>query len=154
MKRSENKTSLLNRYQAGGNLNKDESSNGLNRANVNNYVTSYSQPKTLRSSDNFSHTSAFTSSANESSVEEEWKKFAREAGINLEFPGISEQKAKYKVPEKENYKNFLINPQPDLAKFKRPFSMPVIEKKQTEYQFRYKFPDSKDIDKFPWIKKY
>jgi hypothetical protein len=77
-----------------------------------------------------------------------------EAGINLNFPGISEQKYRYTKPFKPEYKNFVLNPQPDYAKFDRPFTIAACYPINTEYSSRYQYPDSNKIDKFPWIKQF
>lgn len=81
-----------------------------------------------------------------------WRIHAREAGINLEFPGTTEQKSQYKEPKKEAYKNFVINPQLNLSKLV--CYGPRTEKStESEYQSRYKHPAQTPVDKFPWFAK-
>lgn len=86
------------------------------------------------------------------SSDENWKKAATEAGIHLGFPGISEQKYRYKKPVKANYLNFVINPSLNIAALGRPFSEAVNEPIGTEYQNRFKAPSTVPFEKFPWIK--
>jgi hypothetical protein len=85
---------------------------------------------------------------------DDWRKHAIEAGINLNFPGISEQKYRYTKPIKPEYKNFVLNPQPDYKRFDRPITMAACYPISTEYTSRYQYPDSNKIDKFPWIKQF
>ena len=94
----------------------------------------------------------FITSAKSNHRSEDWKKDAIEAGINLNFPGISEQKYRYSKPVKENYLNFVINPQLNIGLLGRPFSEAIIEPIGTEYQNRFKHANANPIDKFPWIK--
>ncbi len=84
----------------------------------------------------------------------DWRKHAKEAGINLDFPGQTEFQHRYKNPVVPEYRNFIINPQPDFYKMGRPLTSAPYYPKVTEYQSRYKYPDSNAIDKFPWIKKF
>lgn len=83
-----------------------------------------------------------------------WKKHAVEAGINIEFPGTTEQKSRFVKPRKSDYRNFVVNPQPDTSRFQRPFTSAATYAIRTEYSHRYKFPDANLIDKFPWIKQF
>ena len=85
---------------------------------------------------------------------DEWKKHATEAGINVSFPGISEQKYRYQRPVKPEYKNFVVNPQPDLARFDRPFTIAACYPLSTEYGSKFEYPNANKIDKFPWIKQF
>lgn len=91
---------------------------------------------------------------NEALVDSNWKKHAVEAGINLEFPGTTEHKSKFFKPKKSYYRNFVVNPQPDMSRFQRPFTTAATYPIRTEYSHRYKFPDANSIDKFPWIKQF
>ena len=84
----------------------------------------------------------------------DWKKEATEAGINVGFPGISEQKYRYTKPVKANYLNFVINPALNIGLLGRPFSEVLHEPIGTEYQSRFKSAYETPIDKFPWIKQF
>ncbi len=81
-----------------------------------------------------------------------WRKHAIEAGINLNMPGQSEHQYRYTKPIKQNYKNFVLNPQQDSRLLKRPFLLADYDAITTEYRQRFLFPDKNKIDKFPWIK--
>lgn len=83
-----------------------------------------------------------------------WKKHATEAGINVNYPGTTEQKYRYQAPNRKEYTNFTLNPQPDISRFDRPFTTQAYFTNSSEYQARYKYPDGNQIDKFPWIKQY
>ena len=85
---------------------------------------------------------------------DDWKKYAREAGINTEFPGTTEMKSRYLKPTTNEYKGFVINPQMDTNRIMRPFTTAAYYPLTTEYQTNYKVPDAKLIDKLPWIKQY
>jgi hypothetical protein len=88
----------------------------------------------------------------------DWRQAAKEAGIELTFPcGGTEYTSKYVNPKTQNnsYKNLILNPQPDLTRFNRPFSsLNVDYPNRTEYMSRYEYPDYNKIDKFPWIKNF
>ena len=86
--------------------------------------------------------------------DEAWKKHARDAGINLNVPGQSEHQYRFAKPTENNFKNFTLNPQPDVDRFNRPFASALIEPLRTEYSDRFQFPDAARIDKFPWIKNF
>jgi hypothetical protein len=85
---------------------------------------------------------------------DDWKRLAREAGINPDFPGTTEQKSKYTRPPVNNYKDFKLNPQMEFHRLSRPFTAAAFRPLTTEYQSNYKIPDGNLIDKFPWIKQY
>ena len=85
--------------------------------------------------------------------ERSWQQAALEAGINIDFPGSTEHKDRYKTPSRGNFAGFTINPQPDLTLLDRRFEKFSYEPSFTEYQSKYTFPDANAIDKFPWIKK-
>lgn len=94
-----------------------------------------------------------TNSTSSSGKDETWKKYAREAGLVVDFPAeTTEYRSHYLPPPNKNLKNFTLNPQLDLHKLRRPFSEAVEFPKTTEYRTRYAYPDAERIDKFPWIK--
>jgi hypothetical protein len=85
----------------------------------------------------------------------EWKKHAIEAGIRVDYQGTTEHNYHYGKPQKEDYRNFVLNPQVDMTKSGlRPFTIAQFYPVGTEYSDHYKFPDHTKVDKFPWIKKF
>ena len=85
----------------------------------------------------------------------EWKKDAIEAGIRVDYQGTTEHDYHYGKPQKEEYRNFVLNPQVDMTKSGlRPFTIAQFYPISTEYSDHYKFPDHTKVDKFPWIKKF
>lgn len=84
------------------------------------------------------------------SEQKDWRDHAREAGINLSFPGSTEQKDRYTKPPRSDYSNFTINPSMDMSRVNRPFTAAAVYPQSTEYQSRYKMPDGNLIEKFPW----
>lgn len=85
----------------------------------------------------------------------DWKKHATEAGIRIEYQGTTEHAYHYTKPQKEEYRNFVLNPQVDMTKSGlRPFTIAQFYPVGTEYSDHFKYPDHTKIDKFPWIKKF
>ena len=89
--------------------------------------------------------------AQSSPPEKDWRQIATEAGINLNFPGESEQKYQYTKKTYPEFKNFIINPQFDLSRFDRPFKSAKIYPNSTEYRSRYIYPEPINMVKNPWI---
>ena len=83
---------------------------------------------------------------------ESWKKIAKDSGINLNASDLSEHQYRFNKQTENNQRTFVLNPQPNVDRFNRPFSKALIEPLRTEYTDRYQYPDSNKIDKFPWRK--
>lgn len=138
-------------------VNKNNSREQESETNENNYdntLNTGNGAKNLERSKTSIETRIIPFNTKNNNNTEDWKKHATEAGINLNFPGISEQKYRYTKPVKPEYKNFVLNPQPDYSRFDRPFTIAACYPISTEYSSRYQYPDANKIDKFPWIKQF
>ena len=72
-----------------------------------------------------------------------------ELGINPIFPGESETKIAFTRPKiRQNFSPFIINPQPSLKHFDRPFASAKIEPRYTEYQIKFRMPDGRKINTY------
>ena len=81
----------------------------------------------------------------------DWRQIATEAGINLNFPGQTEQQYRYTRKTYPEFKNFVINPQIDLSRFDRPFKTAKIYPTTTEYRSKYVYPEPINMVKNPWV---
>lgn len=73
------------------------------------------------------------------------------AGIPTKFPGSTEYKDRYLRPKTARTRfDYAINPHPDFSVIGRPLLKAEPELRNTEYEDRYLWPDSRNLQPTPW----